>query len=89
MNKEFDSKRVYGDNDKYIKAKIKSHGDKININLQGKEIPKQNASYKYLSLIIIDSVIRVISPLNNNDEKCFQDAVTVALNYQKIEKIRK
>ena len=34
--KEFDSEPVYGDNDKYIKAKIKLYGDKINTNFQGK-----------------------------------------------------
>ena len=28
MNIEFDSKPVYGDNDKYLKTKIKSYGDK-------------------------------------------------------------
>ena len=27
MNIEFDNEPVYGDNDKYIKAKIKSYGD--------------------------------------------------------------
>ena len=32
MNIEFDSEPVYGDNDKYIKTKIKLHGDKINTN---------------------------------------------------------
>ena len=32
MNIECDSEPVYGDNDKYIKAKIKSYGDKINSN---------------------------------------------------------
>ena len=32
MNTEFDSEPVYGDNDKYIKTKIKSHGDRINTN---------------------------------------------------------
>ena len=31
MNIEFDSEPVYGDNNKYIKAKIKSYGDKVNI----------------------------------------------------------
>ena len=40
MNKEFDIETVYGDNDKYIKTKIKSSGDKINTNSQGKKIPK-------------------------------------------------
>ena len=32
MNVELDSGSVYGDNDKYIKAKIKSCGDKLNTN---------------------------------------------------------
>ena len=59
MNIKFDSEPVYGDNDKYIKTKIKSHEDKINKNFQGKRIPKENASYKCISLIMLDSVIRV------------------------------
>ena len=50
---------VYGDNDKYIKAEIKSYGDKVNTNFQGKKIPKENASYKCLSLIMLDSFIRL------------------------------
>ena len=62
MNIEFDSEPVYGDNDKYIKTKIKMYDDKVNTNFQGKEVPKENASYNYLSLIMLDSVIRV----NNN-----------------------
>ena len=32
MNIEFDSEPVYGDNDKYIKTKIKPYGDKVNTN---------------------------------------------------------
>ena len=36
---------VYGDNDKYIKAKVKSYGDKVNTDFRGKKIPKENASY--------------------------------------------
>ena len=59
MNVEFDSEPVYGDNDKYIKAKIKPYRDKVNTNFKGKKIPKENASYKCLSLKILDSVIRV------------------------------
>ena len=31
----------------------------MNVNFQGKEVPKENASYKCLSLIMLDSVIRV------------------------------
>ena len=40
MNTKFDSESLYGDNDKYIKTKIKSYGDKINTNLQGKNYTK-------------------------------------------------
>ena len=58
MNIEFDSEPIYDDNDKYIKAKLKSYGDKINTNFQGKKIPKENASYKFLSLIMLDSITR-------------------------------
>ena len=63
---EFDSEPVYGGNDKYIKAKKKLHGDKVNMNFHGNKIPKENASCKCLSLIMLDSVItankKVLSP---------------------------
>ena len=59
MNIEFDSEPVYGDNNKYIKRKIKIHEDRVNTNFQGNKVPKENASYKCLSLIMLDSVIRV------------------------------
>ena len=59
MNIELDSELVYSDNDKYIKTKIKSNGGKTNTNLQGKRILKENGSYKCLTLILINSVIRV------------------------------
>ena len=55
---KFDSEPVYVDNDKYIKTRIKLYGDKINTNFQDKKIPKENASYNRLSLIMLDSVIR-------------------------------
>ena len=64
MNIEFDSEPVYGDNDKYIKTKI--YDNKVNTNFQGKEVPKENASYDCLPLIMLDSVIRV------NKEYCPQ-----------------
>ena len=59
LNIEFDSEPVYGDGDKYIKTKIKIYGGRVNTNFQGKKVPKENALYKCLSLIILDSVIRV------------------------------
>ena len=59
LNIEFDSEPVYGDGDKYIKTKIKMYEDRVTTNFQCKNLPKENASYKYLSLIMLDSVIRV------------------------------
>ena len=59
MNIEFDSEPVYGDNDKYIKTKIKMYEDRVSTNFQGKKVPKENASYKYLSVIMLGSAIRV------------------------------
>ena len=32
MNMEFDSEPVYGENDKYLKTKIKMYEDKVNTN---------------------------------------------------------
>ena len=55
---EFDSKPVYGDNDKYIKIKIKIYGGSINTNFQGKKMPKEKAPCKSLSIIMLDSVIK-------------------------------
>ena len=59
MNTEFVSEPVYGDNDKNIKIKIKMYEDRVNTNFQSKKVPEENASYKCLSLIMLDSVITV------------------------------
>ena len=59
LNIEFDSELVSGDNNKYIKTKIKMYEDRVNTNFQGKEVLKEEASYKCLSLIVLESVIRV------------------------------
>ena len=59
MNIEFNTEPVYGDNDKYIKTNIKMYEDRVNINFQGKKVPRENASYKCLSLIMLKSVISV------------------------------
>ena len=55
---EFDSKPVYGDDNKYIKTKIKIFNDSVNTNFQSKEIPKEKVSWKCLSIITLDSFIR-------------------------------
>ena len=59
LNIKFDSEPIYGDNDKYIKTKIKMYEDGVNRNFQCKEAPKENVSYKSLSLITLDSYVRV------------------------------
>ena len=41
MNIEFDSEPVYGDNDKYITAKINSYGYKVNTRFQDKKNTKR------------------------------------------------
>ena len=59
LNIEFDSEPVYSHVDKYIKTKIKTYGDRVNTKFQGQKVPKKNASNKCISLIMLDSVIRV------------------------------
>ena len=58
LNIKFDSQPVYGDGDKYIKTEIKTYGDRVNTNFQGKKVPIENASYNCLSLIMLNSFIR-------------------------------
>ena len=42
LSMKFDSEPVYGDNDKYIKTRIKLYGDKINTNFQGKNTKRKS-----------------------------------------------
>ena len=58
MDIKFDGEPVYCDNDKNIKTLIKIYRDKVNTNSQGKKVPKENSSYKCLSLIMLDSIIK-------------------------------
>ena len=55
---EFDGKPVYGDDDKYIKTKIKIYDGSVNINFQDKKIPKEKSPSKCLSIIMLDFVIK-------------------------------
>ena len=50
--KAFNSKLVYDE------AKIKSYNEKINTNLHNNKIPKEDSQVIYLSVILIDSVLR-------------------------------
>ena len=58
MNIDFESKYVYGDDDKYIKTKIKIYANSITTNFHNKKIPKEKEPCKCFSVIIIDSVIK-------------------------------
>ena len=58
MKINFESKLVYGDNDKCIKTKIKIYADSIITNFHNKKMPKEKAPCKCLSIIMIDSVIK-------------------------------
>ena len=54
----FEKKSVYGDGDKYIKMKIKIYKDSLFTNFHYKKMPKEDAPCKYLSIIILDFVIK-------------------------------
>ena len=58
MKKNFESEPVYGDNDKYIKTKIKIYAGSIITNFHNKKMPKEKTPCKCLSIIMIDSVIK-------------------------------
>ena len=55
---KFDSKPVYGDDDKYIKTKMKIYAVSIITNFYNKKMPKEKAPCKCLSIIMLDSVIK-------------------------------
>ena len=59
MRIDFESKPVYGDDDKYIKTKIKICADNMITNFHNKKMPKEKAPCKCLSIIMVDSVIKV------------------------------
>ena len=58
MRIDFESKPVYGDEDKYIKTKIKIYAGSIITNFHNKKMPKEKAPCKCLSIIMPDSVIK-------------------------------
>ena len=59
MRINFESKPTYGYDDKYIKTKIKAYTDIIITNFHNKNIPKESVACKYLSIIMLDSVIEL------------------------------
>ena len=55
MRIDFESKVVYGDDDKYVKTKIKADAGSMITNFHNKKMSKEKASCKCLSTIMIDS----------------------------------
>ena len=55
---DFESKPVYGDDDKYIKAKIKIFAGSMITNFLNKKMLKEKAPCKCLSIIMLDSIIK-------------------------------
>ena len=61
MDIDFNTKLTYGDDDKYINAKIKTYEDNITTNFYNKKgskkVPEEKIPHKCLSIIILDSVL--------------------------------
>ena len=55
---KFDSKPIYGDDEKYIKTKIKTYGDSVITNFHNKKVPKEKAPCICLSIIMLDFIIK-------------------------------
>ena len=84
LNVKFESKPIYGEDDKYIKAKIKSYQDKVITNFQGKKKPKENSSYKCLSIISLESIIKVNKKYH---PKIFLDECKYEVKNKKLENL--
>ena len=74
MRKDFESKPIYGYDDKYIKTKTKTYADIIITNFHNKKMPKEKVPYKCLSIIMLDSVIE-------SDEKYYPQAFLEECKY--------
>ena len=64
MRIDFESKPVYGDNEKYIKTKIKIYTDNVITNFHNKKMPKEKVPCKCLSIIMLDFVIKANKKYN-------------------------
>ena len=74
MKIDFESKPVYGDDDKYIKTKIKIYAKSMITNFHNKKMPKEKAPCKCLSIIMIDSIIKA-------NKKCYLQTLLEECKY--------
>ena len=58
MRIDFESKPVYGDGDKHIKRKRKIFAGSMITNFHNKNMPREKAPQKCLSIVMLDSVIK-------------------------------
>ena len=58
MSIDFESKPVYGNDDKYIKTKIKIYAGSVITNFHNKKVSKEKTPCKCLSIIMLESVIK-------------------------------
>ena len=63
MKIDFETKPIYGDDDKYIKTKIKQYAESIITNFHNKIMPQEKGPCKCLSIITLDSIIKAIKKL--------------------------
>ena len=71
---DFEGKPVYGDDDKYIKTKIKIYAKNMITNFHDKKMPKEKAPCKRLSIIMLDSVVKA-------DKKYYPQTLSEECNY--------
>ena len=61
MKIDFNTKTTYGDDDKYIRTKIKTYKDSITTNVYNKngsqKISEEKVPHKCLSIIILDFIV--------------------------------
>ena len=80
MDINFESKPIYGGDDKYIKTKIKTYAGSIITNFHNQKMPKEKAPCKCLSIIMIGSVIKA-------NKKCYPQTFLEACKHTQ-EKIK-
>ena len=85
MKIDFNTKTTYGDDDKYIKTKIKTYKDSITTNFYNKngskKIPEEKVPHKCLSIVILDSIIYAF-------EKYYPQVFLEECKYVKKKKIK-
>ena len=54
----FESKPVYGNDDKYIKTKVRIYSGSIITNFHNKKMPKEKALCKCILINMLDSIIK-------------------------------